>query len=77
MEGDRNIKCIVLLGCTCTKSWFLEYIITITCRSTYGTSVHASGLGETLYGNTLPLKLAPESTQSTALEQMRKGKHLS
>lgn len=35
MEGDRNIKCIVLLGCTCTKNWFLEYITTIPCRSSY------------------------------------------
>lgn len=45
LEGDRNIICIVLLACTCTKNWFLEYITTITCRSTYWTSVHASGLG--------------------------------
>lgn len=67
-ETNRNIKCTVLLGCTYTKNWFLEYF-----WSTWSSEYWAS----TLYGTILPLKWAPVSIQSTALEQMRKDKHLS
>lgn len=76
MEGDRSIKLTVLLGCTCTKNWFLEYMMTVTCRSTYWASVHASGLGKALYGTTLPAKWALEPTKNTALEQMMKERFI-